>query len=231
MKRFLFGLALAAGLQTLGAEARATSLSPGNTVSNPGSLSLPSGSIVDSGSTSVSSGNGSHTFSGTLYYALYKESNGNLDFLYQVQGTGGNDKVTSLTAGPFTIGAGTGTSTNAYNVGYLSSLPAGGPFPSLGTTATSSASLSSSGGDLKFNFGSGIGNGKLSDIMVVETKARNASPTTSTIALKSGTTLGGVDGMYAPTPEPTSLVLLGGCLAGLGIAGAWKRRKAPVAVS
>src|SRR4051794_36067941 len=85
-----------AGAALYAAPASATVVLPGTTVIASPDLSPP-GTILAS---TVVPGN-ALTFSGTLLSAVYQEAGGTLDFLYQVQRTGGSEPIDKLTVSPF----------------------------------------------------------------------------------------------------------------------------------
>jgi hypothetical protein len=223
MKRLIAAAALVAGALYGSPCAQATSLLPNKTVTLPSTTSsLADGSIVSSGSTSLTSGDGGYTAS--LNYAVYKESvSGMIDFLFQVVNSSNSiDSAISLSASTFA-----GVKTSVYNVSPSDANLSGSLFDSSGSVLASSASRSGGSGkdkNVSFSFPApnDVAPGSASVVLEIQTNSKSFK--------KGKTSLLGVEGVsfntFAPSPEPASLVLLGGCFAGLGGAFGWRRWRA-----
>ncbi|MHB1424368.1 MAG: hypothetical protein ACYC3I_14435 [Gemmataceae bacterium] len=160
-----------------------------------------------------------------------------LDFIYQLQNTSSTSSAVSLAAlNAFTYGS-FSTDVVAANPGASSFSNSGNSFSAPTTGGGSnptSATRSSNGTEVSFNFGSS-GNGTLapgsySDLLIVRTNAPNYSA--GIFDFSDGGTSSQLNGFDpAAAPEPASVILLAGCLACLGVAGVWPRRKGVPVVS
>jgi len=219
MKRLIFTLA-AFGILAAVPAARATSL-PANTPPNaafaPNTITtLNPGTTLQSGTLTVTSA----TFSGTVRYAIYRETGGGIDFLYQVVNAGPDDinRITSSSYSGFTVDASAMSGTNA-NTATGTSV--------FDTAATEKAATTGSrtgpnpGNDATVGFDlAQVNQGEASVVLVIRTNAQAFGAGLLGLSDGSTTTIAG----FAPTPEPASMVLLGGCFAGLGGFRAWRRR-------
>ncbi len=227
MKRWLWTLAAAAGVLCGTQSARATSLVPGQTTSSIDTGSLSGGSLLASESQTVTDSSGDSV---TLTTGVYKQASGSLDFIYQVTNPATNPpgtEVTSVSGVSFA-----GYTTDVYNV--LSS--AGGSFttPTSGVIASGASRSSAPGSTVSFSFTDPTGD--TTSLLVIKTNATGYSTSGSAGTIEFGNTGIGVaqfSKTFAPSPEPTSLVLLGGCVVGLAGVGAWRRwgRKVAPAVA
>jgi hypothetical protein len=223
MKRFILALALAGGLLVTAAPARAASLI-GNDFVTPDNITgnFPSGSIIASSTQQLSSvGN---TFTATLYSAVYRETGGTLDFIYQVSNSANSfDALEHVVNSSFT---GFTTSASYALASALSSDPSS-PFvtgtvvPFLARRSGGTAGES----NVSFDFAPFVLPGQTSDLLVIQTNARTFIPGMTLVTDSQSASYN----TFAPSavPEPASMVLLGGCLAGLGAVGAWRRRVGP----
>jgi hypothetical protein len=223
MKRLILTMAAVAGVVAFVSPAWATSLAPGSTVL-VGSSNLPAGgSFIASQTLSGTDG----TLDVTLKVAVYKETSGNLDFLYQVKNNlASSDSVEQLIGKSFS-----GFSTNVLNVPSTDPALSGSIFNTTGTfekaLSASRSKLSVNGGrSVAFNFSnidgfSTVDPGQTSSVLAIQTNGKffSVGGTTATgggNAVKFSNT-------FAPSPEPSSMVLLLGCAAGLGGTVAWRR--------
>jgi hypothetical protein len=205
---------------------RATPVIPGGTVFNDLFFASQDVTLLASNSGNWSSGSGSATATGTYTDAVYRNTSGTLDFVYQFS----NSSSSSVAI----------TSTTGYNfgnfttdVGYVqngAALP-GGIFMN-GSTITPGVpddiSRSGDGSTITFDFnvfgtGDNIGAGITTAALMVST---NATKFTSGAV---GLIAAGTDNLagFQPTavPEPSTLVPLGGLSLLLGGMVAIKRRK------
>jgi hypothetical protein len=216
VKKWLIAAA-AAALAFAPGRLEATQLKPGFQVTPDGLAYMPKGSLFGPVQSVAFSGAG---YSGTLYYAAYKQSsNGHLDFLYQVQlNTTSTDKVRNVFNTDF---HGVGT-----NVSYLTSVRVttalGFQTPSTDAAATAAlfptgAGRSANGSKITWSFDANpIGAGQVSAVFFVKTNGQAVG--LGTTVLKDHSKSNPVT-TYAPVPvpEPSTLVLASGCLLGLGL--------------
>jgi hypothetical protein len=225
----MLGVAVTVGLVGIFPEAQATDLSPGGNVIPDTISSLPAGSVLAYHKTSLSAVPSS-TFAVTLASAVWQEAaTGHLDFLYQVISKtppGG----AAINDANFTGFAGVKT-----NVSNLSPTAASGTgelaeygFVTTGTVLANLAKRNSGlGNDNVVDFqGSSfvVPSGQASFILTVSTNATGYQ--TAGVAIVTGGSSGAFGSTFAPVapvPEPASLVLLGGCFAGLGAGASWRR--------
>jgi hypothetical protein len=227
MKRLILTMAVVAGVVAYGSPAQATSLAPGHTVA-VGTSALPAGgSIIASETVTGSDG----TLDVTLKVAVYKQSNGDLDFLYQIQNhLASNDSVEQLATRAFG-----GYTTNVLNLPKTDPALSGSIFDTTGSLVralTASRSKQSVNGGRSVTFGfdnsggfSTVDPGQSSSVLAIQTNAKFFSPGTTT-ATGGGNSVK-FNTAFAPSPEPSSVVLLLGCVAGLGGTAAWRRWRSP----
>jgi len=217
MRRFL----LALGLLAVPASAQAVPLLPGLSVV-PNEQSIGSGSLLASGTqTGVAPG----AYTATLHYAVYKNAGGTLDFLFQVENASSSiDSLRRLDTKDYT-----GFSTDVFYAAQDAALASTSAFVA-GTQAPTMADRNAAGSRVGFDFGTTnsdpnrLNPGEISRVLVIRTNATGYKNSTA-----NTTTHNGVDfnfNTFAPTPEPTSLVLLGGCAGLMGLRlGARRLRK------
>jgi hypothetical protein len=218
----------------------ATSLPPGGSVTP----SLVSGTGVSSGYTilantgweSISTSDGTAKVREIVVKGDTNNPYGGLDFIYQMHNTSGNNSGNNLSALNAINFGSFQTDVIAANPHATSFSDGGNSFLKPGGSGynPTGATRSNDGSQVSFNFGTS-GNAKLtpgskSDLLIVRTDASNYTTGSITFTDDGGGTSGSAGGFTASTPEPASVFLLAGCLAGLGAAGAWKRRRKAVAV-
>jgi hypothetical protein len=220
--RFFFAVAIF-GLGLIATPAQATVLVPGAAPVAVSAEVLPAGSIVSNdGSVSTASFTGidaqGHVhYTGTLYFAVYREAaTGYLDFLYQVHNDStSRNNLHRTTHVDFSGAAG------FIDASYLT---AGAPAGFLaGTRAPSTADLSSDSSVVGFNFPrpNDIGKGVTTDVYVISTHAKTFVAGSTSLINGAVSTVG----TFAPGPEPSTLVLFGGCFLGLAGWAGWRRWK------
>jgi hypothetical protein len=189
---------------------------------------LPAGSIVSNGGTVtvtpfVSFEKGGAVFSGTAYLAVYQEAaTGFLDFLFQVQlNKSSLDAFTRQTSLDFRPAAGFVDATYIRSFGPV---PPG--FLHLKTeTVPTSADLSSNGSTVGFTFGhgdKGLGPGTTSVVYMIRTHVKGFGGGSSTLINRE---VPAPVPSFAPNPEPSTLILFGGCFVGLAGWTGWHRWK------
>ena len=163
------------------------------------------------------------TLSGNLRSAVFDLGGGVRDFLYQVENTG-NAAVLRESSINFT-GISLAPSATALSVFFrtdFGAYPAG--FFLTGTVAPATADRSINGAVVGFNFsdpGIGVAN---SDILVIRTTSNTIFPGNTAVIDGLSANIGTPSpGFSAAVPEPTTLLLLGSGLIGLG---AWRRKQA-----
>jgi hypothetical protein len=243
MRRFFPALAVAAGLLAAAPRAQATPLLPNTSVS-PTPTTLGTGTVRGSGTLTLMGG----SINATVRYVVYQESAaanplGGLTFLYQVNNLAGGDAISRFTnssyAG-FTTDANTTTSSSANTVlgangGSATFFDTSG-VQTIPSDATRSGPVAPFDRDVGFNFSanpSGPPNGTIppgssSLVLMIRTNAPNFGATGGFVGLADGGPFS-VSGPQplAAVPEPASVILFGGCFAGLGGLQFWRRRKAP----
>jgi hypothetical protein len=189
---------------------------------------LPAGSIVSNGGNVTVTPftglfNGHIAIQGTLYLAVYQEAGtGFLDFLYQVQlNKISQDALLRQTAADFRPAAG------FVDASYIRG---GGPVPTgflnlKPETVPTSADLSSDGSTVGFNFGhgqQGLGPGTTSVVYMIRTHTKGFRAGGGTLISRE--TINNPP-VFAPGPEPSTLVLFAGCFLGLAGWTGWRRWK------
>jgi len=228
MKRLMLTLAITAGLLATATQARAAALAPGGS-SGPGPLSTPvSGTPTLLGNNLAAVSQGGVT--GSLRSAVFSEGGGVLDFVFQLTNNStSTDNLRSLTLTNY-------RNMNVTDVGFQDGFA---PFTAAGFTAPSGGTTggyqSVNRSTAALNGGSSIGFGLGYSSSTLLTPGQATSVLVIRVANASSFALGqfaaitdGVAGNYnafSPTPEPASLVLMGGCFAGLGGFRAWRRRQ------
>lgn len=217
-KNSLTGALLLLSAMLLGsAAANASPLLPGQNGQTPDLLTTSAGTLLASSTSALTT----VSYTASVTSAVYRNSNGTLDFYYQVTNTSSgslNDTLGRLTGGSFT-----GFNTDVFYRTDGASL--GNGFVN-GTNPPSSADRDANGQTVGFSFSEPANNliapGQSSFVLVIRTNATMFSQgTTGVIDRTAGTVL-----TYQPAsvPEPASMLLLGTGIAGLA-ARLRKRRK------
>jgi hypothetical protein len=240
----MLGVAVTALMLGLVPGAYATPLNPGGSVLPNAIPMLPAGTLVGTQTTNI---NVPGAFTATVIAAVWKENSGNMDFVYQVLNTSG-PKGETINA--FQTASYAGFTTNVSNLNSADAGP-GGQLHGVGfnlalnpndsnlakrpgtfqpATLQNSKTVIFTGSDFT------IAPGEHSTLLVVGTNGHTWS--NKGHGLVVGEVFAGQLNTYAPAagggiagvPEPTSLVLLGGCVLGLGARAGWRRwRRKPSA--
>jgi len=208
-------------------------LLPGTTVTPTPITALPAGSTLVE--TSFIDSVGNSTVISRLFQAVYRESGGTLDFLFQVQNAANSVPITTVNTSDY--GSGLAPLFQfATNVASLNTAPAGFTGAVNSGILSTSASRTASGTTVSFD-GFILAPGQSSQILVVSTNATDFNRLGSSTA--SGQIQNGVNpgsdvflNTYEPNapttpivPEPASLISGSlAMLAGLGCFG-WRRLK------
>ena len=220
MKKWIALVAMVAALG-MASPVQASSLLPGATVSP-----VPPG--TETSTTVVATFNEDFTTTtslhGNIQETVFRETGGTLDFDYQVKlYADASDSAERLSTSSYT-GFTTDVSAAATASGFAT-----------GTISPTSADRSSNGKVVGFNFAGGIlAPGTTSLVMIVRTNA--ISETTGTVSVIDSIAFSDAVNFFEPTgspapptPEPASLVLLGGLSLGVGAMAFRRHRKvAPV---
>jgi hypothetical protein len=184
-------------------QSQATPLSPGGSVV-PGSTGYSGVVLADTGLLPFSFAGNIGSVREIVLQGDPNNVNGAsaLDFIYQATVTSGNvGRVTGANYGSFLTGV---------------SMAAGSSPLLAGSVSATSANRSSDGNVIGFNFVPEFSSGTTL-ALIVRTDAINYTKGTIGVIDGGGQTLNG----YAPTPEPGSIVVLGGLILG----GFWCRRR------
>jgi hypothetical protein len=224
MKRILVLLALPfLGLIISSNEAQAAPLTPGSSATSGISAPLPAGLtfVIGTGVQPYTQVDffGNVIGTGFTEENVYREANGNLDFLYIVMPT--TDRVERLTANsnPFNPSSSWGSSINVGSTntpGLTTIVP--------GPTAPTEVDYGGNGKVVGFSFGfPGVTPGNNSEVLYIRTLGKVVD--TGTYQLIDGGTanLAGFS-LAATVPEPATFTLLAGCGA-LGVIGIIRKRR------
>jgi hypothetical protein len=182
---------------------------------------MPSGAVIATGSNSFSLKNFQNgtVATGTVQYAVIRETGGTLDFLYQFS----NDKSSTDSIGTASVANFSGYTTTIGWSGVTTPQTVTGLPASLsaafGYVSPTTGHVQSTGDTVDFNFSSYVDPGYTSQWLEVQTNATQYGAGDINL-IDNGISS---TGAFSPTPEPSSLVLLG--LGGLGMVGfGWRRR-------
>jgi len=222
MKKLIIGAMLAA--TAIAAPAGAVLLPAGSTGLAPtpfSAIAATQGTLLAS---QIFTGTAT-TFAAEFRQAVYRNTNGTLDFYYQVLRTGAGESR-SQEIGGFTVAEFNGFTVDGYaaggdpdGMGFF--IAANNPTLADGTPSGSTTTFgrSSSGEIVRINFGlNGLTGTENSATYVFRTNAK--SFTSGTFGVINGSTLGGPT--FAPTiPEPATWAMM---IGGFGMLGAAARR-------
>jgi hypothetical protein len=200
MKQWITGATFAVALIGFAAQASASTLAPGATGQTP-DVFTTGGFALQTSNTGqlISSG----TFTATASTWVYTDTanvfcSGCLDFVYQVERTGGTDVIESVVAGSFT-----GFSVDAGYVAGVNVVP-------------STVDRSVAGNNVTFDFANpNVTGTNFTNLLVVETNARYYTTGGFTVTDNQSANASG----FSPTlvPEPMTFSLMGAGLLGLGL--------------
>jgi hypothetical protein len=228
MNKLLFTLGALLGLVLIAPPVQATILVPGAPPVPVSPLNaLPAGSIVSNGGTASTvsftavNSTGHVALIATLYFAVYKEAaTGFLDFLYQVQSKKGGKDALALT-----LNSNFKPASFYLDASYLRSsapVPSGFLRVKTGETPPTTASLSADATTATFKFGTPFGPGSTSNVFLLGTHNLGFTRGTTTLVTRGTTT---TITTFAPSPEPSTLLLFAGCFLGLAGWAGWRRWK------
>jgi len=224
MRRLLFALCVLA----VPASAKAVVLAPNTTVPGaalavnpiPGvTLSLVSPVLNQT----LASSPVPSSFTATINYAVYRETagagaSGKLDFVFQLTNSGMSaDAIAHAIASNFT-----GYNTDVFYSTATVLLGASGTNGFVdGTVAPTAASRSSNGKNIDFTFSppTSIGPTETTKVLVIRTDANSYRKGNVHVQDDGSVDFNG----FAPAPEPSSIILLSGICAGLGLVVVYRR--------
>ena len=214
VSRAVIRTVLGAALATWSGAAFAGNLTPGGPSIVP-TATTETGTLIASQTNAFTALGG--TYGGSLYSAVFRETGGTLDFVYQVQNNAGStDAIDRVSGGSFAK-----FDTSGY-IDTTQSLPG-----DLGTgTVAPSFVFESLSGGVGYAFDNNstftLLPGMTSDLIVLTTNAKNFKVSTEGI---SGNTTVNVP-TYTPAPVPESSTAVGfGALLALGLGGVAVRRR------
>jgi hypothetical protein len=219
VRRFIFALTVAGALLTASSTVRAALLIPGSTVT-PNAYNLPSGSTLfaDGSVTDTTS-----DFTATLNYAVYKDgSTGDMDFVYQMTNSSASSQnLSALIGNDFS-----GTSNDVSYLSNYSTLSSTGSLSGSSATGVIPTVAIQSSDGTNITFDDTLMPGQSSAILIIKTTASGYTTGLNTVVdLTEVQTPGfATTTATASTPEPSSIVLLGMGITGLGVAR-WRKRK------
>jgi hypothetical protein len=234
MVRKFWLLAVMAAVVFTPMRASATPLPPGSTVSSPPTVA-PTGTIIDSINRSFSYGSGSSQVNGVVREVVVQDGS-TLDFIFQVSakkssGANANIAMFGITGA---TGGFTGYTLDATQTPNGSSLSDPDFINTLigGTKPISQVARSSDGSTIVAS--TNVTAGTSSYALVIKTNAI-AEINNGVGGFSDGINFGVITGLLVPAakvPEPSTLVLMGGCFTGLMAFGVWRvRRKTAVAAT
>jgi len=235
MRRILFALCLL----TMPATAQATTLIAGGSVTPAdatATYTTAGGSIAAQGTftlTGVDQLTGNTLWTATVREVVYRTAAGTLDFQYQLtDSSSSTDTIHRMVLRNY---GGYSTDVSYVNANAVT-LGVGGSLNGLGFATGAAAPThadrdTSPGSTIGFdaNGSAWVAPNSTSSVMVIHTNATTFG--TGSIGLIDGVTVTNFTA-FSPTPEPGSIVLLAGCLSGLGLnVGLRRFRKTAPAVS
>jgi hypothetical protein len=208
-------LALAlAGALAIASPVRAVVLNPGQSATLPGS-SPPAGTVIATDTQSFDVIGGHTELRGTVAMQVIRESSGTLDFTYQ---------ITNLGATP-------GSHRRSAVVRRVMGSDFGGFTTDVNhVTRTGRASRTADRSDDGSTIGFGgtssnlsVSAGQHSAVLFVRTNARQFDELGNFSLITNSSLVGSTAGFQPHGPEPSTLVLLGGNVVGLGVWRGWRR--------
>src|SRR5262249_10326819 len=144
---------------------------------------------------------GQTVFTANITESVFQNNQGGLTYEYQITNTSGADTINKVSVGGFSLANAGAVSVGYLTSGSLSGMPAG--------TITPTTAEINSAGTIDFDFNTGSGNGlpagATTKIFYVVTQ--NPTFTTNTLQVQDNGNASVI--AFAPTPEPSSLLLLG----------------------
>jgi len=216
-------LAAVVALLGLSPQSQATPLPPGSTLVVPDTSAETGVATADTFTKAFDTNSGGIGIKGTIKETVFKESGGTLDFDYQIAvDAASNDAVARLTISNYAPSV-------VYTTSVSQFASASGFAP--GTIPAITADRTSNGRVIGFNFAPmTLSPGLTSFVLIVRTNA--PLDTTGTVGVIDGIPFGDSTDFFGPfgspappTPEPASLLLLGGLSLGIGAMAFRRHRK------
>jgi hypothetical protein len=214
MKRFFLAIAAITAVALFAPGAKATPLSPGQSVSPP-LQTMETGTLLASSTQSFTLGRNATLVSGTLTDMVFRESGGTLDFVYQlsISKSGAQGSIAQLGVSDFSAPV----TTDVFQSNVMGS-----------NSAFSKAMRSLDGASVLFTPATPFTAGNVSSLAIVKTNATSFDQDGSVTLITGLQGVIGISGTFepiAPVPEPVTMALWGGSFVGLACTGALQRRK------